>query len=452
MASMLRRDFLRLSGLAGAVLLSPAGRALTTLSPAGAAGAPPQTGFEQSNGASWTTHAQELQFLGDVAAASPRVRITEIGRTLQGRPLHLVAIGDPAPPEADVAKQAPITLFICSQHGNEPAGRETGLKLIRDLAFTTDPTLVKQLSEQTILVIPAANPDGRNANTRGNSQGVDINRDHLNLTSLEARAMAAVVRDWSPDLVLDLHEYGPSIPVLYDDDILYLWPRNLNADPAVRGLSRRLCLDYIKPGAESAGYTADEYGLATVDNKTVRVGDSNANQTAGDHDEGICRNAMGLRHSLGILVESAVTQNPRHGADELSTAGLNRRRVASQVRVTADTLRFMREEGRVAKYASDDAPIQSAKSARPVYFGGADKDAPTAAEIQDPAPIAYRLTAADAAKVATAFALHGIASGPDGNGGVLVSMRQAARPVIPLLLDPRGARKSVSGTAIYESS
>ena len=449
---MQRRDFLRASGLAGAVLLAP-GAMARALEPARlAVNVPddaPKTGFEERDGADWTTHEEELAFLKAVAAQSDRVRVKTIGRTHNGLPLHLVSLGTPAPRSPSTAGQVPVTLFICSQHGNEPAGRETGLKLIRDLAFTTNLTLRRQLANQAVLVIPSANPDGRKANTRGNAKGTDINRDHLIMETPEAQAIARVINAWNPDLVLDLHEYGPSVPVLYDDDILYLWPRNLNADAQVRGLSRTLAEQYIKKGAEAAGYTADEYGLATVSNETVRVGDDNVNQTAGDEDEGICRNLMGLRHSLGILVESAVTQNPRQSPDEVyDGAALNRRRVRSQRQVVADTLRFMREQGDLAKYASDRAPLRAARSSAPVYFGGADNDPPTAAEIQDPAPVRYDLKAADARKLEDVFALHGIRTRQTASG-VSVAMAQHARPVIPLLLDARGRRHLVEGKPIY---
>jgi hypothetical protein len=247
-----RRRFLQSAGLAGAALVVPRAAASAKVPDSA-----PRTGFETRGGASWTTHDEELAFLRAVARGSKRVSVDVIGKTEQGRPLHLVSIGAPAPRGTG----RPTTMFVGSQHGNEPAGRETTLQLLRDLAFTTDPTLVRQLSEQSVLVVPSANPDGREANTRENSLGVDVNRDHLALTQNESQAIAAVLRDCGPDVVLDLHEYGPSVPVLYDDEVLYLWPRNLNVDPAVRDLSRTLAEEYIGKGARAAGYTADEYGL-----------------------------------------------------------------------------------------------------------------------------------------------------------------------------------------------
>lgn len=430
--SLNRRTFLQSAGLAGAALVVPRVAAAASVP-----GSAPKTGFEQRGGASWTTHEEELAFLTAVAR-STRVGIEVIGRTEQGRPLHLVSIGAPAPR----ATRRPTAMFVGSQHGNEPAGRETSLQLLRDLAFTTDPTLVRQLSEQAVLVVPSANPDGREANSRTNSAGVDINRDHLALTQPETQAIHTVLRDLGPDVVLDLHEYGPSVPVLYDDEVLYLWPRNLNVDAAVRDLSRTLAEEYIAKGARAAGYTADEYGL-------YKAGPQEITQTAGDEDEGICRNAVGLRHSIGILVESAVTQDPRN-VGELTTAQVQTRRVASQTQVTLDTLRFMREQGTVARHVSETAPKRKAEEGRrrsaPVYFGGADNDPPTEAEMAA-APAAYLLTAAQAREFADQLRLHGIVARRAGSD-VRLEMGQAAEPVIPLLFDGRGQRHVTEGRPV----
>jgi hypothetical protein len=277
---------------------------------------------------------------------------------------------------------------------------------------------------------------------------VDINRDHLNLRTLEAQAVAAVVRDWEPEMVLDLHEYGPSQPVVYDDDVLYLWPRNLNVEKHVHDLAEGFSLEHLAPCVESAGYTADEYGLQAV-------GDVDVAQTAGDGDEGIARNAMGLRHSLGILVETATTvsTNPQQLPNEASDAAAQRRRrVASHSRVIDCTLEYFRAEAATVTQATATAPLRKAGEGIaqnvPVYFGGADNQSPSDADTLYPAPCAYRLTQEQAVELAGTFDLHDVRTVPDEDGTVLVPLGQPAEPVIPLLLDGRGNRNSIEAEPV----
>lgn len=408
---------------------------------ASASAPPPQTPFERSGGSEWTTLDQERRFLADVDRGSSQAVVSIIGRTVQGRPLHLVRIGSM---KVAQARNKPVALVTCTQHGNEPAPREGCLKALRDLAFASDRKTVALLSSWTVLFVPLVNPDGYAANTRENSRGTDINRDHLNLVSREAQVLGRVIRDWRPDILLDLHEYGPGVPVLYDDDVLYLWPRNLNVDPQVYALSRSLAIDYIGKGAERAGFTSDEYGL-------YAVGDQDLTQTAGDGDEGILRNAAGLRHTIGILVESRVDMGLSPGEIAGGPAAVNLRRVASQRQAVGDTLRFMREQVEIVELATEGAPTRKAKEGKersaPVYFGGADNDPPEPSQIQDPPPCGYRLTGAQAKKLKSVFGIHGITTKRSGNG-VIARMSQGAEPVIPLLLDRRGARKAVQAEAL----
>ena len=397
---------------------------------------PPRTEFEEGEGAEWTSHGGEVSFLAAVDEASDRVEVETIGKTKQGRPLHLVRLGYPAPAPRGVAARRPTTLFVCTQHGNEPAGREACLQRLRDLAFTDDAELIAQLKKQTILFVPSANPDGREANERGNSDGTDINRDHLNLVTPESRAVAAVVRDWQPEAVVDLHEYGPSLPGLYDDEVLVLWPRNLNVDEDVHAQAKELALDFITKDEEEAGYSTDEYGQ-------YELGDQDIHQSAGDGDEGIARNTMGLRHSLGILVETRVDGDPRNGPQELEDPAVRQRRVAAHTVAIDATLRFMRERGDHVAGATAQARKRAVKEgglrSEPVYFGGADNQEPTEDQVQDPPPCGYVLAQAALKQVRRTMSLLGI-----GREDNYVSMTQQAEPLIPLLLDERGARHSVA--------
>lgn len=421
------------------------GTLMASLSGIATAAAPPQTAFEQNGGTEWTTHQEELSFLNAVDNQSARMSMSVIGRTKQGRPLHLVRLGDPVPPTRDTVLRRPSILFVCTQHGNEPAGREACLQMIRTLAFTKNPVYRRQLQNHGILVIPTANPDGRAANTRGNSDGTDINRDHLNLLTPEARAIGRVVRDWRPDASVDLHEYGQT-PIVYDDEMQILWPRNLNTDSRVHWLAKTLAIEYIGRGVLAKGYTWDEYGQYAVRDQDIA-------QTAGDADEGIMRNAMGLRHSLGILVETDTTPNVQNnGPGEADPAEVMRRRVASHRQAMIESLRFLRDQGSVAKRvtarAFERTTDRGREQSRPVFFGGADNQEPAPEDVQDPPPCAYRLTETERSTVARTMKLLGIESDTKAKGA-LISMVQSAGTLIPLLVDERGARHSVEATARY---
>ena len=411
----------------------------------------PTTEFEDNGASDWTSLEGERAFLTAVADGSDRVEILEIGRSLEDRPIQLVVLGEPAPATMEEALTRPTMYFTCSVHGNEPAGREACLIELRDLAFSDDPAIVDLLTTSTVLFTPTVNPDGRNANSRGNSTGADINRDHLNLRQAESQAVASVIRDWQPDAVLDMHEYGGS-PVVYDDDITVLWPRNVNVDDTVYELAFSLVNDHIFPGVEERGFTADEYGLQSI-------GDVDLTQTAGNGDEGILRNLGGLRNSLGILVESSTIPrllNPVDPTDVLDQ-GMSRR-VASQSATIEVALEFLDERGTEIMAATAAArerkAVEGAERSAPMYFDGQRQDTtidgsgppPSEEGTVDPPPCGYLLTAEQHAHVETTLELLEIGWVELDDGTIEVPMGQAAEPLIHLLLDPRGARNHFTGT------
>ena len=404
--------------------------------------APLLTGFEKRDGASWTTQPEESRFLRALDAGSDRVAVSPIGRTAQDRPLRLVAVGDPAPGTAAQVKAGSSLLFICSQHGDEPSGREACLQLARDLAYDDSASTTRFLQRTTVLFVPTANPDGRAADTRENSNDFDVNRDHLVLETEEGRAMAEVIRDYAPDLVHDLHEFGED-PGVYDRQLIHLWPRNRNVDEAAHDLSVDLNQDYVDPQVQDAGYTTGIYGIWTDDN-----GDPIA-QIAGDGDERILRNLAGLRNSLGILVEA--NQDPTTPEEETDEPAKNLRRVDSQLVSAHASLDFLRENrAEVAEQtaAAVERMTESGSTGDWILsFAGGDNELPSSDEIDTTPPCAYRLTAAQYDEVRRTLLLQGITSTPDG-ADRLVSLGQPARSVIPLLLDERATYHLVEGTPV----
>lgn len=399
--------------------------------PAEAAHTPPRTGFESSHGARWTGQPEEQSFLAAVDRGSDRVFVDRIGTTKQGRPLQLVRIGDHRP-------TANTMLLICSQHGDEPAGREACLTTIRDLAYAQDRSTRAFLSRTTVLVVPTANPDGRAADTRGNSDGVDINRDHIALRTTEARAMAAVIRDREPDVIYDLHEYGAT-PPYYDKDLFVLWPRNLNASDRVHDESRTLAERYVRPTAAEAGYSSGLYGIWT----DPVTGDP-IKQTAGDGQERILRNASGIKHAVGLLIESRV--DALSDAEQADPALNSRRRVDSQLTALDGLFAFTdARRGRIEAATSASRAV-GFKDRGPIHLGGADNQAPEPGQVLQNPPCGYRLTKTQFDDVKDELALHGVTSRRDGDGAY-VPLRQSARKLIPLLLDGRAAYHLTEGQA-----
>ncbi len=95
-------------------------------------------------------------------------------------------------------------------HGNEYEGVDAAMQVIEKLATTpygTDPEVDQILDQAIVIFNPIQNPDGRIAGTRANGNGFDLNRDFMTQSQPETQTSVAIMQEWLPPEMLDLHGY-----------------------------------------------------------------------------------------------------------------------------------------------------------------------------------------------------------------------------------------------------
>lgn len=204
------------------------------------------------------TTAESDAYLQAVAKASPLVTSGSAGTSVEGRDLRYVAVGnpkwistaglhqlsqnirairDPRTPEhqaQQLIKRTPQVLWVAGNvHGTEESGTDASLRVLYELAARVDCAATNILDNAVVFILPTQNPDGREADTRRNAYGFDMNRDWFARTQPETDSKIELLRQYPPQLFIDAHEMGPAT---------YFFPPN--ADPVYHEIGEQP-LDWI---------------------------------------------------------------------------------------------------------------------------------------------------------------------------------------------------------------
>jgi Zinc carboxypeptidase len=129
------------------------------------------------------------------------LRVREIGRSMQGRPLRAVTWG-----------RGPTTVLLWSQmHGDESTATMALADLLAWMSSGAPaaPALRERLAASlTVVMVPMLNPDGAELFQRENAAGIDVNRDARRLATPEARALEALRDSIRPAFGFNLHDQG----------------------------------------------------------------------------------------------------------------------------------------------------------------------------------------------------------------------------------------------------
>ena len=170
--------------------------------------------------------------LREIEKKSSRVRAEVMGQSTGGRDLYLVTITstdglgrlghykqirrlmthnpERAQDTIERLDDFKIPFFVNGgTHGIERPGVDACMELIEHFAYDESEETLEILENFILLINPIQNPDGRVNSTRANGYGIDLNRDFITQSQPETKALAAVLADWNPLVLLDLHGFMP---------------------------------------------------------------------------------------------------------------------------------------------------------------------------------------------------------------------------------------------------
>ena len=269
---------------------------------------PERTGFEETS-----RYADVIAFLDSLALRRPGLDLRTFGVSEEGRRLPLVVFGadSGATPDAIRDDERIRILVLANIHAGEVAGKEAALVLARDLAAGRHDDW---LTDAIVMVAPIYNADGNERiglrtrrgqfgplagmGQRANARGLDLNRDNTKLDAAEARALAGLLNDFDPHVLLDLHTTNGTVHAYH---LTYAPPLHPDTDPAIVSELRERWLPAVTDRVRSeSGWEFFHYG--NIPGTWGMTGEQG--WYTFDHRPRFTTNYVGLRNRFGILSEA----------------------------------------------------------------------------------------------------------------------------------------------------
>ena len=252
-------------------------------------------GFVPGSDRQLMDYGELVDYLLDLAAASDRIEMREVGTSPLGRTMYVAFISapenlsrldelqeinkrlalDPAIPSeerAELVRDGRVFLLeTLSMHSGEVGPSQSLPIFAHRMATTDDPEILARLNDVVLMMVPCHNPDGmdmvvehyreylgteyegsRMPKVYHKYVGHDNNRDFVTLTQEDTRVIAALYStEWYPQVMVEKHQMGSTGPRYYVppnhdpiaqnvDEGLWTWSAvfgsNLSRDMAADGL------------------------------------------------------------------------------------------------------------------------------------------------------------------------------------------------------------------------
>ena len=305
----------------------------------------------------FTSQAEIQAWLAEQARAALKTPgmnagVLTVGHSQRGQALQALILTRAAStsPDALLATKKPTVLLLSEQHGNEPAGSEALLVLARELSQGLLQPLLERIN---VVILPRLNPDSSETGQYASADGTDLNVDHLLLNTPETRALAQLIRDYSPTVVVDAHEYTlypqflEMFGALQKHDVLLQYATTANLPPFLTKAAEEWFRRPMVTALNAQGLSNEWFyrPSANAGDRKLQMGDTSPNSN---------RNVNGLKVSVSLLVETRGAGLGRHHIQ---------RRVHSQVialsSVLASTAQRASELGQLRPYLDKEIGQQA---------------------------------------------------------------------------------------------
>ena len=248
------------------------------------------TPCEESDFTTYTSYEEMMDYMQQIQATSTEMLLSTYGTTIEGREIPYAVFSRPLvtrPIEA-FASGKPVIVLSANVHGGEKTIREANLILMRELA-TPGTRQNEWLDDLVIIMAPSLNPDGCAHSTRGNSRGIDMNRDYIKTEQPALRSFVQnIMLTWWPHIVVDGHNGGS-----YPYHICYQGPTHPDTDQRLQDLCHHDIFPYINQRMEDNGYKSFYY-----------TGGNAERWMGGEADARMQWNYGGFIDNIPILIES----------------------------------------------------------------------------------------------------------------------------------------------------
>lgn len=304
-------------------------------------------------GRSFTSQEEMMDFVRNLDEENNLVNLSIIGESSEGREIPMLEFK-----KGKNSKKKP-TVWIHSQiHGNEPAAGETALVMAKQLTGVYGEKVLEKIN---VIVVPRVNPDGSYYFQRQDSNGFDLNRDHIKMESPEIKAIHKAFNKIQPEVSIVGHEYGVrhNSQIFQDigeqgslayHDILLQSGRNLGIPEQIRDKAFDLFISNARNELTEQGFSNGiYYSVAGLNEK----GEPVINEPTYGADRG--PSYLGLQPAFSFITETRGIGIGREAFE---------RRVASAVTAQKSILETTAQNSKMIKKVVENSRKQTVKNGR----------------------------------------------------------------------------------------